>query len=742
MSQSFIRVRSKQELDKLIDSIIANKKTLTQTVTNTVVGDQFAKAEAKKAQAPILEGLKDVSNKIEERIAPPVQQVRRYNTVVPQIKDKVEDEATADVGRQFIADMIGFSNRSITGNPPNVTEVKDSIRRALASGHSEEQLINMVSKWPYSQDFREKLINLIKNTARPIKSIDNQAPVKVSSLLQKTRQKVPVKIHSDPNSPAKVLPRIRTPQASPHKQSKMAPVNPLSERIDVFMQEEKHNIVPRDKLRDIFLDMLDEGKSEQDIGKYINAYPEAKDRTYLFDVLNSLISHQATTTTTSPELSPISTISNVNADKPTLTPQTIQGNESEQLDTNKQAAKSQQKKANIGDILIETDEDDDSSIVDSSDGDDDEKFEVERPRQDIKGLMHTAKLAEEAATKVHKTIGEIVSKPYKENVYSFRGIPGVKFEMIGDDIFNLATQKIVAKDVSDFVIAAILLPGYTLKEFKRFIPLTNEEAEQYVKIMKKLGYDNPNANVRPTQHSLKWKIYYATRENTGKEKKLNLRGTGKAIRERSMKTLMDKIEAKYLPKYVLKRDLSPTGMGISSSTDRKYDPYKMSASGKFGNLDINVPNLNKLLLTVKKNGQRICHQPCPYDLVELLTKRYNPKKNYHPEATDLFAKLVRQAEIPITSVNSGKFKNIINDCGCNERSIQPLSKKSYQGIKVYSDPDEVANRLQIIMGEMGAGNDSTHLKNEAAQLIDWLKQKGLLDNEEQGVLMKANGLID
>src|SRR4051794_29427959 len=86
----------------------------------------------------------------------------------------------------------------------------------------------------------------------------------------------------------------------------------------------------------------------------------------------------------------------------------------------------------------------------------------------------------------------------------------------------------------------------------------------------------------------------------------------------------------------------------------------MTADGTFGSIKINPQNLQRLMLTANKGKKRICHQPCDYNLLELLTKRYNPKKTYSPQSMDLFRKLIRHAEVPIKSTNAGKFKHIIS----------------------------------------------------------------------------------
>ena len=123
-------------------------------------------------------------------------------------------------------------------------------------------------------------------------------------------------------------------------------------------------------------------------------------------------------------------------------------------------------------------------------------------------------------------------------------------------------------------------------------------------------------------------------------------------------------------------------------------------------------------------------------MIELLTKRYNNRKKYDPDALELFSKLLAHADLPIQSVNAGKFKKFVNKkqdggCACENGS----------GIMVYSNPDEVATRLHVLMGERAAGNDSPNIQNEISQLVDWLKKNDHISDGDHKSLMHASGLI-
>ena len=231
------------------------------------------------------------------------------------------------------------------------------------------------------------------------------------------------------------------------------------------------------------------------------------------------------------------------------------------------------------------------------------------------------------------------------------------------------------------------------------------------------------------------------------------------------------------------------GIGASVSEKRSYDPYRMDGNGVMGKLQIDKDLLNRLMLRVHKDGQQIAYQPIPYDLVELLTKKYNSRKKYHPDAIELFQKLIRHSDIPFDSVKNNKFKNIIsklheqegngqiwdplanlvarnavnsanakrvsegraavdmpdsfkgdfrqtgNGCGCENHSDDEL-------VRIVDSPEEAFNRLNILLGEVEAGNSAKEITNEIGQLLEYLHKHNHIDDEGYKGLVKACGLSD
>lgn len=215
------------------------------------------------------------------------------------------------------------------------------------------------------------------------------------------------------------------------------------------------------------------------------------------------------------------------------------------------------------------------------------------------------------------------------------------------------------------------------------------------------------------------------------------------------------------------------GSGIGSG--RHYDPYKMDGNGIMGKLQIDKPLLNRLLLRVHKDGQQIAYQPIPHDLVELLTKKYNSRKQYHPDAIELFKKLVRHSEIPFDAVRNAKFKNILSnmhESDIGKGFVDPITKavirstynkanlpvpEQYQGfginkckcdsesdeeahsdsVRIMSSPEEAFNRLNILLGEMQAGNTNESIMNEICQLLEYLHKHKEITDEGYKQLMEA-----
>ena len=76
----------------------------------------------------------------------------------------------------------------------------------------------------------------------------------------------------------------------------------------------------------------------------------------------------------------------------------------------------------------------------------------------------------------------------------------------------------------------------------------------------------------------------------------------------------------------------------------------------YGNLSVDVPRLmNEMKLNVFRGGKIIYHADADKSLVDLLTKRFNPRSSYSLNAVKIFNDLNLLANLPQTSF-FGKIK--------------------------------------------------------------------------------------
>ena len=152
------------------------------------------------------------------------------------------------------------------------------------------------------------------------------------------------------------------------------------------------------------------------------------------------------------------------------------------------------------------------------------------------------------------------------------------------------------------------------------------------------------------------------------------------------------------------------GSGIRKYKQPKRNAYKISDSS-YGNLSVDVPRLmNEMKLNVFRGGKLIYHADADKSLVDLLTKRFNPRKKYSLNAVKIFNDLNLLANLP-RHPSSGK------------------SKLLGSGVVYYNDPNELAERMKILVGSMAAGNNSPVIKNDLAMINDEFLRIGQLTKQ-------------
>ena len=198
--------------------------------------------------------------------------------------------------------------------------------------------------------------------------------------------------------------------------------------------------------------------------------------------------------------------------------------------------------------------------------------------------------------------------------------------------------------------------------------LTNIQKE----IIKRQGFD-PDLKDIPNRKTVVLKI----QKQNGKSRSTDKRVAKKAAEERQALSdyliLIKEIELK-----------KKTGKGIRTYRQPKRNAYKIN-NGQYGGLLINVPRLiNEMVIEAVKDGKKVYEDIADKSLVDLITKRFDPKKKYSSKAIKIFNNLNMLSKIP-KHRSSGKSKLI-------------------GGAIIYSDPKDLMKRLTLLTGNRRAGN--------------------------------------
>ena len=141
----------------------------------------------------------------------------------------------------------------------------------------------------------------------------------------------------------------------------------------------------------------------------------------------------------------------------------------------------------------------------------------------------------------------------------------------------------------------------------------------------------------------------------------------------------------------------------------------MSKGGSFGHVYIDPAKLRMNRLSVKdKAGNSLIDNAVDNSLIDLLTKRYNPKVEYTPEAKDIFKDLTCFSGFK-KSKRYGKQKLL----GGSTVTLVP------------DTPKDILARLTLLLGTRRAGNNSLDIGNEIVQLIDIAYSKKIITDEEK-----------
>ena len=159
-------------------------------------------------------------------------------------------------------------------------------------------------------------------------------------------------------------------------------------------------------------------------------------------------------------------------------------------------------------------------------------------------------------------------------------------------------------------------------------------------------------------------------------------------------------------------------LGEGIYTQKKRNAYKISQGGKYGGLVIDLPKLyGHLKVVAHKNGQKVYDKQADIDTLDLLTKRFNSKKNYSELARSVFNDLNRLSEIPI------------------HRTSKKYSKLG-SGVVYYNNPKDLLSRLELLGGSMSAGNDSNDVREEFVNITHILNKLNVINNKQMNDLLK------
>ena len=168
----------------------------------------------------------------------------------------------------------------------------------------------------------------------------------------------------------------------------------------------------------------------------------------------------------------------------------------------------------------------------------------------------------------------------------------------------------------------------------------------------------------------------------------------------------------------MKADLEKEGSGIRRYNQPKRNAYKISQRGQYGGLVIDLPKLHgHLKVVAHKNGQKVYDKQGDFDTLDLLTKRFNSRKNYSQLARSIFNDLNRLSEIPI------------------HRTSKKYSKLG-SGVVYYNNPQDLLSRLELLGGSMSAGNNSNDVREEFVNVVHVLNKLNVINNKQMNDLMK------
>ena len=118
-----------------------------------------------------------------------------------------------------------------------------------------------------------------------------------------------------------------------------------------------------------------------------------------------------------------------------------------------------------------------------------------------------------------------------------------------------------------------------------------------------------------------------------------------------------------------------------------------------------------------ENGRKVYDKIVDFDTLDLFTKRFNSKKKYSDLSKQVFNEINNLSEIPI------------------HRTSKTFSKIG-TGVVYYNDSNDLISRLELLGGEIGAGNTSIQIKNEFTNIAHKLRNLGDITNDQLNTILE------
>lgn len=219
-----------------------------------------------------------------------------------------------------------------------------------------------------------------------------------------------------------------------------------------------------------------------------------------------------------------------------------------------------------------------------------------------------------------------------------------------------------------------------------------------IEVLEEMGFIRPSKlkNINEYDDIID-KVNYYNKYTLGRAKR------GSTSEERA--DLSEKINVNR--EYVKRLRLLMSGEKLLIGKGLPPPPLKL-VGNKFGNLNIDRGELELGRLKATKNGEIVLDEAADRSLYNLLTKRFCKNKPYTMNAIDIFKKLIKLAEIPLQSSSRN----------CRKRDV------ILGGAVHYNDPNDLVNRLQLLVAGKKAGN--TGLNNDISDIIDELLSKSYI----------------